>query len=184
MRSICSGALLRNNGRGIYAEQVSTSTFDHLTVDQSATTGIAFNLQHGSFSGVQITNTKVASSGADGVSLAAASDATVSGFLANFDSVHDNVGYGVRNATPATMDGVCNWWGSSTGPSGSGSGLGDEVSAGVKYQPWLSAEGAPCNGPAPLTVDDCKGYGWMRSGSPVFKNQGDCVSYAKALTKV
>lgn len=36
-------------------------------------------------------------------------------------------------------------------------------------------------GVRPTTADDCKRGGWMQFNDPVFKNQGDCVSYTRHL---
>jgi hypothetical protein len=43
---------------------------------------------------------------------------------------------------PITLDN--NWWGSSTGPSGAGSGTGDSVSADIDFTPWLTADPGGC----------------------------------------
>jgi flagellar hook assembly protein FlgD len=51
---------------------------------------------------------------------------------------------GIVNTTPAFSPKVkaqLNWWGHSSGPSGSGPGSGQSVSGGVLFDPWLS--GAP-----------------------------------------
>ncbi len=37
-----------------------------------------------------------------------------------------------------TVDGTCNWWGSSTGPAGVGSGSGSPVTAMANFTPWLT----------------------------------------------
>ena len=84
-----------------------------------------------------------------------------------------------------TINVECNWWNSSSGPSGTGPGTGDSVvGAGLDFEPWLIARapGGACTGPLPIPTskDDCKKGGWMTrtddEGRP-FKNQGDCVSY-------
>ena len=50
---------------------------------------------------------------------------------------------GVLNQTPAVVvDARLNWWNSATGPSGSGPGAGQSVSAGVLFEPWLTAAGS------------------------------------------
>lgn len=47
---------------------------------------------------------------------------------------------GLINQTPPTVaDARLNWWGAGTGPSGGGPGTGQSVSAGTKYEPWLTA---------------------------------------------
>jgi len=34
---------------------------------------------------------------------------------------------------------------------------------------------------SPTTMDDCKGDGWQHFLDPIFKNQGECVSYVNHL---
>ncbi|MDZ7687374.1 MAG: hypothetical protein U5J64_01405 [Halobacteriales archaeon] len=47
---------------------------------------------------------------------------------------------GVRNLVDGVVvDATLNWWGSSTGPSGVGSGDGDSVTDNVSFEPWLNA---------------------------------------------
>jgi hypothetical protein len=36
-------------------------------------------------------------------------------------------------------------------------------------------------GVGPTPADYCKRGGWMQFNDPVFKNQGDCVSYVRHL---
>lgn len=43
----------------------------------------------------------------------------------------------VNNGRVTTLDATPNWWGDSSGPSGVGSGEGDNVSENVDYNPWL-----------------------------------------------
>jgi hypothetical protein len=43
---------------------------------------------------------------------------------------------GVNNTTAAILNFEKNWWGAISGPSGSGLGSGDTVSANVDYKPW------------------------------------------------
>ncbi len=60
-------------------------------------------------------------------------------FVGNtLDALYAESGLSLLNATN-------NWWGSSDGPSGSGSGSGDAVSSGITYQPFLTTppEGCP-----------------------------------------
>lgn len=51
--------------------------------------------------------------------------------------IYDNVGYGLRNADGTVfVSATDNWWGDESGPGGVGPGSGDEVSAGISYEPW------------------------------------------------
>ena len=64
------------------------------------------------------------------------SDTVGTGNVANRNSIAGNTA-GVSNASTNAFDAECNWWGSSTGPSGQGSGTGDTVSVNVDFTPWL-----------------------------------------------
>lgn len=96
-------------------------------------------------------------------------------------------GAGLSNSGVATATATCNWWGAVSGPSGSGLGLGDSVSANVTYSPWLlkatPLATAPCGVPVvPANQNQCKNGAWefaVRSDGTSFKNQGDCVSYTR-----
>lgn len=47
---------------------------------------------------------------------------------------------GLMNQTSGTLVSAdLNWWNSASGPSGSGLGAGQSVSAGVRFEPWLTA---------------------------------------------
>jgi flagellar hook assembly protein FlgD len=47
---------------------------------------------------------------------------------------------GLKNQTSGTpVSADLNWWNSASGPSGSGPGAGQLVSAGVRFEPWLTA---------------------------------------------
>ena len=106
--------------------------------------------------------------------------------------VHDNnfndgiVIYGIA-VHPALsggpVDGVCNWWGSASGPGPIGPGSGAKVTAKVSYAPWLisPAPGGLCiGGNVATNKNQCKDDGWqtrVRANNTPFKNQGDCIQY-------
>jgi uncharacterized repeat protein (TIGR01451 family) len=46
-------------------------------------------------------------------------------------------GAGIANEVSGALDGVCNWFGDPSGPSGQGPGSGTSVSANVTFAPWL-----------------------------------------------
>ena len=64
----------------------------------------------------------------------------------NQNSLNIGSGYGLAVHPSLTarypslnVDGECNWWGASSGPSAVGSGFGSKVSAGVDFTPWLKS---------------------------------------------
>lgn len=90
-----------------------------------------------------ISRNVIANNGIAGIRFAGAADP--SGFgddppgignYAHRNSITGN-GDGVVDWDTSTFDATCNWWGASTGPSGSGSGTGDGVSTQVDFAPWL-----------------------------------------------
>lgn len=60
---------------------------------------------------------------------------------AHYCSIYDNDGYGVTNFHTGDIDATYCWWGDASGPGGSGTGTGDEVSDYVLYDPWLTQTG-------------------------------------------
>ena len=62
---------------------------------------------------------------------------------------------GLRNVSFDQMPAEQNWWGSSSGPSGSGPGTGDRVFGSVTFSPWLSAAAQQDNDADGFT--DCEG---------------------------
>lgn len=52
--------------------------------------------------------------------------------------IENNSGGGLNNLSPQLVDAEDNWWGDASGPSGSGPGTGDSVSAQVDFDPWLT----------------------------------------------
>ena len=69
----------------------------------------------------------------------------------NRNSITGNAAFGMEVENGNLVDGTCNWWGDVSGPSGSGPGSGDAVSANATFQPWLTTSDldGPCNGPLP-----------------------------------
>ncbi len=57
----------------------------------------------------------------------------------NHNNITNNFGYGILYAdSQVVIDAENNWWGDASGPGGVGPGIGDEVSAYVDYEPWLT----------------------------------------------
>jgi len=62
---------------------------------------------------------------------------------AHLNNIVDNTDYGVGNDGDGTVDATRNWWGDASGPyheSLNPDGMGDEVSQGVDFEPWLGTE--------------------------------------------
>jgi parallel beta-helix repeat protein len=57
----------------------------------------------------------------------------------HYSNITHNGGYGINNLSSQNIvDATYNWWGDPSGPGGVGPGAGDEVSAYVDYDPWLT----------------------------------------------
>jgi len=62
---------------------------------------------------------------------------------AHLTNIVGNTDYGVRNDGNEDVDATHNWWGDASGPyheSLNHDGMGDEVSNGVDFEPWLGSE--------------------------------------------
>jgi hypothetical protein len=71
-------------------------------------------------------------------------DAVVDATIANCN-IHDNLSYGLYTNAAQTVAASCNWWGDVDGPDAEGNpSLGDAVSTGATYSPWLDAVGGAC----------------------------------------
>lgn len=59
--------------------------------------------------------------------------------VVHYNQFVDNTSFGVNNQSSATVDAICNWWGSQRGPTtGSTKGqAGDSVIGNVAYVPWI-----------------------------------------------
>jgi len=55
----------------------------------------------------------------------------------HYNNIYGNTNYGVYSYG-YTVNATYNWWGDASGPGGQGPGTGDNVSANVLYDPWLT----------------------------------------------
>ena len=111
----------------------------------------------------------------------------------------------VQNLGTGTIIATGNWWGDPSGPfntAANPSGMGEEVSDGVTFDPWLTTN--PCE-PAFITIDTqpvsqstCEGtnaefsiaasgttnltYQWQRATNPGFENLSDGATYSGSTT--
>jgi hypothetical protein len=99
-----------------------------------------------------------------------------SNVVANYNKFENNTQYGVRvNGTPSNgfeLDAVYNWWNSSNGPGGVGSGGGDDVTAHVDYMPWYATDS---------TNTTNQGYYKVMDGSEVVAYSDDLDAALAAL---
>jgi VCBS repeat-containing protein len=73
----------------------------------------------------------------------------------NRNNISGNVnGAGMTNVSQTTADAACNWWGSSTGPSGQGGGSGDSVGTGITFTPFLLTNDLQGGCRPPVAVGD------------------------------
>lgn len=72
----------------------------------------------------------------------------------NNNNISGNSNWGLLNDGAETLDALDNWWGDVTGPAhlSNPAGLGDEVSDGVEFQPWLTHTCSPSSLRAAFTV--------------------------------
>jgi len=130
---------------GIYAGDAAGAGFDDITISNNTVDG---SDDDGFLEGIRVASTAQGNA-AITLSNIAVTGNTISGnatgFLTKVDAgvvVNDNIimgnTAGVSNSdpTPGTLDATANWWGDSSGPSGSGPGTGDSVSENVDYDPW------------------------------------------------
>jgi len=82
----------------------------------------------------------------------------------NWNAILGNQCFGVYAAdflNPGPVDAGYNWWGDAGGPGGTGPGLGDAVTEGVNFEPWLTEDDPWIGEPEPLDGDgDGMDDGW------------------------
>jgi hypothetical protein len=111
-----------------------TLTLDRSTVERSGAGAIALGGSNGN-NILSVTGSSIRINAGDGIAVRNISPGTSTVTASN---IHDNDDFGIRNITPAVVvSAENNWWGHPSGPPPSGSG--DEVSAGVDFDPWLTS---------------------------------------------
>jgi len=122
---VISDTLIAGNGNNGLKIDGGAVTVDHTTIEHNGKYGVYVD---GGLSTLQCST--VYSNTDDGLYV------TGSPFLRPFSSaIYDNGGMGLNSTIVITA--TYNYWGAADGPSGAGPGSGDEVSANVKYDPWL-----------------------------------------------
>jgi len=115
---------IKNNTVTGYVEGAGMTFEEHYGRDLSENVNVEGNTFTGNDLGIYVFDTQT----------------TLTGITVNFNNIAGNSRYGVWNRGGETLDATENWWGDASGPSGVGSGDGDDVSTKVLYSPWLAAE--------------------------------------------
>ncbi|MCK6683898.1 MAG: right-handed parallel beta-helix repeat-containing protein [Thermoanaerobaculia bacterium] len=140
---------------GGFSADGGTTTLDHVTVRLSRYAGLRLNGGSTTVTNSTITGTTPESSagiaaygGSSAISWSSltnnegAAVRTTNAAVSITNCVLTGNASGITNTTPAFSPKVkahLNWWGHSSGPSGSGPGSGQSVSSGVLFDPWLSS---------------------------------------------
>jgi nitrous oxidase accessory protein NosD len=83
------------------------------------------------------------------------SNAGPTGVHINRNNISGNVGGGMTNvSTVDNVDATCNWWGSASGPAGSGPGTGDTVGAKIAFDPWMHSSNLDSSCLPPVAAND------------------------------
>jgi hypothetical protein len=108
----------------------------------------SYNADPATLTDVFVTNNEVSGNTPDGIRFGepGKTNAGPANAHVNLNSIENNDGNGLENATVPLLDGTCNWWGASDGPGPVGPGSGDEVSSNVDYDPWETSENGTCDG--------------------------------------
>ncbi len=129
-----SGLLIDGNLIGVTADGTAGANGTGIGLNGTTSPQLSGNfIANSSSSGVQLADTATLAAGSTG------------------NCVVGNTA-GVTNSTGTSVNFENNWWGAIDGPSGSGPGSGDTVSADVDYDPWSTSPGALCN-TAPVADD-------------------------------
>lgn len=180
-----------NNGNGANANtglEIRSNTFNNIgsTAGWVHVIGLETNTPGVVVFDNDITNMATASADAVAVWFEAnPSFGTATVKMNDFNVPATQFGIAVGVTGSGMVDGTCNWWNSSSGPTTASNpgGTGAKVSPSVKYNPWLIAPapgGACFGGNVPSAAAQCKNGGWStstRADGSTFKNQGDCIQY-------
>jgi parallel beta-helix repeat protein len=157
--TISDNIIMGNTGSGINCEEESSPTITGNTISNNTEGGIGCDeitapsitnniITGNDWFGIlaidaspSIHNCVISNNSGDGVLYSYGMKCSKGRALSiSHSDIIDNVGYGVRNYdSTLVISAENNWWGDSSGPSGIGSGSGDEVSDWVNYEPWLFA---------------------------------------------
>jgi parallel beta-helix repeat protein len=95
--------------------------------------------------------------------------------IINHNNITDNADYGIQNVdSTIIINAEYNWWGDTSGPSGFGPGIGDEVSQWVDYDPWLTEPVSGVGEEKIVPVGDIDFGATIISGPLMLPNGRDC----------
>jgi parallel beta-helix repeat protein len=136
--TIDNNTIQSNGGSGIYVSYVQgLVTIDRNTIQSNEDYGIySYGLGAATPNTLTVTHNTITGS-PTGIG------SYLSTTTAYCNSIHGNTNYGVENWDATVLDAEYNWWGNASGPGDNGPGTGDNVSANVDYDPWLTAV-LPC----------------------------------------
>jgi len=133
--------ILRSGYDGVIVDSQVGSTLDmnlnNAEIAESVRHGVNLNINGNS--NVQMIGGNIVQNGGYGLLTTGSGNSNI---VINNVNIHDNLGGGVANfgAMIGTPNATYNWWGSTNGPSGEGSGSGDSVSTNVEFNPWSTTE--------------------------------------------
>ncbi len=121
---------VNSNCKGIYVvDSYGTKLSGNYGKDNECATGIHFDHSFGKITGNTITG-----DAADAIKCKNGSNPLIIG-----NNIYNNNGKGLNNLDASlTIMALNNWWGDASGPSGAGSGSGEEVSENIDFSGWLS----------------------------------------------
>jgi len=127
------------NGSGIIIQGKSVQEYDQANYDQITANRIWNST--GTNTGIHIKNARSTIRGnflyanlGNAITVEGESEVVV-----GLNNIMENQEFGLENLNPSiSVNAMHNWWDDSSGPGGSGSGVGDKVSDGVDYSDWLT----------------------------------------------
>ena len=145
-----------SNGVGILADEATGVTIRHNTIRDVGTLGVYHDdgIRAGALgSGLTIEYNDISGCTNNGIQI----KGNAASHAIHYNNIYNNRLFGVRNTVAGVVDATCNWWGAVDGPSGSGPGSGDAVSANVTFAPWLlgPAPEGPCGFWVDIDIKPC-----------------------------
>lgn len=126
--------LFGGNGTGIDVQRTGT-TVEGNQIFEMTGAGISFS---GTGATGSVLNNAIYDNTGNGITLA--NNVPIASVTINNNLIYNNTGTGLQNQhATLTVNAENNWWGAANGPGGAGPGSGDDISARVDADPFLSA---------------------------------------------